>query len=199
MDNFVEALNNIFPSPIWTVLIIAMFPLIELKGAIPVGLKCGLPLLKIAGLAYIGSTLISIAVFFLLIPIFKLLKKIAFVRRIVVKIESVFSQKADKLAERSNKNARPDVLKFWLLLLFVAVPFPVTGVWTGTAIAVFLDMKFFQSFKAVALGNFIAGSLITLLTFLFSDYVNIILYALFAAALIMLVIFIVKVAKSKTV
>ena len=54
----------------------------------------------------------------------------------------------------------------WGLFIFVAVPFPVTGVWTGTAIAVFLGMKFKDSFLPIVLGNLVAGSIITLLTFL---------------------------------
>ena len=83
------------------------------------------------------------------------------------------------------------------LFIFVAVPFPVTGVWTGTAIAVFLGLKFKESVLPIACGNLIAGSIITLLTFLVGDYVDIIIYALFAIAIIMLVFFIVKLIKAK--
>lgn len=83
------------------------------------------------------------------------------------------------------------------LFVFVAVPFPVTGVWTGTAIAVFLGLKFRESVLPIAGGNLIAGAIITLLTLFFKDYVDIIIYVLFAIAIVMLVVFIVKVVKSK--
>ena len=83
------------------------------------------------------------------------------------------------------------------LFIFVAVPFPVTGVWTGTAIAVFLGLKFKESVLPIAVGNLIAGSIITLLTFLVGEYVDVIIYALFAIAIVMLVIFIVKIATAK--
>ena len=82
------------------------------------------------------------------------------------------------------------------LLLFVAVPFPVTGVWTGTAIAVFLSLRFREAILPLALGNLIAGSIITLLTYLFAAYVDIIIYVLLALALIMLAYTIYKIAKS---
>ena len=83
------------------------------------------------------------------------------------------------------------------LLIFVAVPFPVTGVWTGTAVAVFLGLKFREAVMPLALGNLIAGSLITLLTFLFEAYVDLIIYCLFALAIVMLVVTVIKIAKSK--
>ena len=85
----------------------------------------------------------------------------------------------------------------WGLFIFVAVPFPVTGVWTGTAIAVFLNMKFKDSFLPIVLGNLIAGAIITFITFLFADYVDIIIGALVVIAIIMLLIFIIKVIKTK--
>ena len=83
------------------------------------------------------------------------------------------------------------------LYAFVAVPLPLTGVWTGTAIAVFLGLRFDRSILAIALGNLTAGSIITLLTFLFADYVEYIILGLFAFAIVMLIVFILKVALSK--
>ena len=86
----------------------------------------------------------------------------------------------------------------WSLFVFVAVPFPVTGVWTGTAIAVFLGLKFHESVLPIAAGNLVAGGIITLLTFLLGEkYTNYLIYALFVIALIMLVVFIVKIVRSE--
>ena len=181
-------------------LIVSMFPLVELKGAIPIGVSYGENLITSALLGYAGSTFIFIPLFFLLIPVFKLLKKIPFIKKFILKVEAVLLNKANKVAEKSEGRAEEEKRKilFWALLIFVAVPFPVTGVWTGTAIAVFLDMKFTDGFIAVIIGNLIAGFLITLLTFLFKAYVDIIITVLFVIALIMLVIFIVKIVTAKT-
>lgn len=179
-------------------LFVSMFPLVELKGAIPIGFSYGESLITSALLGYIGSTIITIPLFFLLIPIFNLLKKIGFIKKFIQKIEAVFENKAQKLAQKSNGEAEDKKRKMLILglFIFVAVPFPVTGVWTGTAIAVFLNMKFKDSFLPIAIGNLIAGSIITLLTFLLKDYVDIIINCLFIIAIIMLIVFIVKVIKA---
>ena len=195
-----EFLLNIFKSEYIATLFVAMFPLIELKGAIPIG--TGLFKLKLwetASIAYLGSTIVSIAVFFLLIPIFNLLKKIGFVKKLIERIESIFNEKAKKIAQKTNGSAEKEAKRIMMisLFIFVAVPFPVTGVWTGTAIAVFLGLKFKESVLPIAIGNLIAGSIITLLTFLVGEYVDVIIYALFAIAIVMLVIFIVKIATAK--
>lgn len=193
-------LLSIFQNEYVATLFVSMFPLIELKGAIPIGMGLfGLGLWETAGIAYLGSTIISILIFFLLIPIFNLLKKIGFIRKIIEKVEMIFEEKAKKIAQKTNGSPEKEARKIMMisLFIFVAVPFPVTGVWTGTAIAVFLGLKFKESVLPIAGGNLIAGSIITLLTFLVGDYVDIIIYALFAIAIIMLVLFIIKLITAK--
>ena len=84
----------------------------------------------------------------------------------------------------------------------MAIPLPVTGVWTGTIIAVFLGLKLKDTILPIALGNLVAGILISLLAELciavwslaVLDYI---LYGLLGLALIMLVITIIKISKSK--
>ena len=193
-----EFLKNITNDGKLLTLLISVFPLVELKGAIPIGLGLQENLLTSATLAYIGSTLVCIPVYFLLIPIFNLLKKIKFIKRLVEKIETVLKNKAIKVSKATeNADEKKDKILAFALFIFVAIPFPVTGIWTGTAIAVFLQMKFSKCFLPLVLGNLVAGILITLLTLLFKNNLNIIINALFVIAIIMLIIFIVKVVKSK--
>ena len=208
VDSLVNFLFGILKNDYLTVLFISMFPLVELKGAIPVGQAAGLPLIRTALLSYIGSSLICIPLFFLLIPIFNLLKKIIFIKKFVEKVEGMLYDKAKKLAEKAQKdkigaelseeekNAKARRLIFWALFTFVAIPLPLTGVWTGTAIAVFLNVKFKDAFIALVGGNFISGSLVTLFTFIFKEYVDIVILALGVIAVIMLVIAIVKIART---
>lgn len=195
-------LLGIFQNEYVATLFVSMFPLIELKGAIPIGTGLfNLGLFSTAGIAYLGSTIVSILVFFLLIPIFNLLKKITFVKKIIEKIESIFQKKAIEIAKKTDGSPEKQAKKIMMisLFIFVAVPFPVTGVWTGTAIAVFLGLKFKESVLPIAVGNLIAGGLITLLTFLVGEYVDVIIYALFVIAIVMLVLFIIKIVKAKPV
>lgn len=182
-------------------LFVSMFPLIELKGAIPIGTGLfGMPLLQTSLVAYLGSTIVSVAEFFLLIPVFNLLKRISFIKKLVLKVEGIFARKAEEIAKKTEGSAEKEAKKImlWSLFVFVAVPFPVTGVWTGTAIAVFLGLKFHESVLPIAAGNLVAGGIITLLTFLLGEkYTNYLIYALFVIALIMLVVFIVKIVRSE--
>jgi len=198
VDKIVEFLIKIIGNEKLITFIVSMIPLIELKGAIPIGIKLNNSLFCSFFLSYFGSTLIFIPVFFLLIPIFNLLKKIKFIKNLVLKIETYLTNKAEKLVSK-NKNLNVDSKTHFLkkaLLIFVGVPFPVTGVYTGTAIAVFLDMEFKDTILSIVLGNLISGSIITLLTYFFKDYVDIIIYILFFIAIIMFVIMIIKILKA---
>jgi uncharacterized membrane protein len=84
----------------------------------------------------------------------------------------------------------------------VAIPLPMTGVWTGTAIAVFLNLKFKDIILPIAVGNLIAGVIISVLaeiclrvwTLTSLDYI---LYGLFILAIILLIVVIIKVAMQK--
>lgn len=180
-------------------LFLSMFPLIELKGAIPVGVGLGLNTVTSALLAYAGSSLIVIPLFFLLIPIFNLLKKIKFIKKLVEKIEGVFERKAEELAKKANGEAEDKRKKMliWGLFVFVAIPLPMTGVWTGTAIAVFLNVKFKDGFLPLVLGNLVAGTIITLLTLLFKQYVDTIIDVVFVLAIVLLIVTILKIVFSK--
>ena len=122
-------------------------------------------------------------------------------------MEDYFKSKADDTLEKqANKNSKrkmsDTLLKQLGVFIFVAIPLPLTGVWTGTAIAVFLNLKFKEVILPVMLGNVVAGLLISLLAELCVAVWTIqsleyILWALFALALILLVVTIVKVAKRK--
>ena len=86
------------------------------------------------------------------------------------------------------------------VFIFVAIPLPMTGVWTGTAIAVFLDLKFKDVILPIVVGNFIAGLLIcglSALCSLIGISLDLVLWILLGLALLMLVVFIIKVARKK--
>ncbi len=196
-DAIVQFLQSITGSPALTVFIFSMLPMVELKGAIPIGEALGFGLLKSAALAFLGSTFICIPIYFLLVPIIKLLKKIKFVSRLADGVEGVLQRRAEKLSVNADGKAKLKRQLLFAIYAFVALPLPLTGVWMGTAIAVFLGLKFKEVILPIALGNLTAGCIITLITYLFRDYVEYIILGLFAIAIIMLVIFIVQIALSK--
>lgn len=188
-------------------LLMSFIPLIELKGGIIFARGAGLNFLESFGLSYLGSTVAFIPVFFLLVPILNLLKKIKWFKVFADKVENYFKDKADGAlikAKKSGKKARTETFyKILGTFIFVAIPLPMTGVWTGTAVAVFLNLKFKDAILPVVIGNFIAGAIISVLAeiilalsgnLIVLDYV---LYGLFALAAIMLIIVIVKISRKK--
>lgn len=187
-------------------LIMSLVPLIELKGGIVFARGADLNFLTALLLAYVGSTIVFVPIFFLLRPILNLLKKIKFINNFALKIENFFSEKAnDTLQKRQNQNGRnltENALKKLGVFIFVAIPLPMTGVWTGTAVAVFLDLKFKDVILPVTLGNLVAGLIISVLaqiclwisgTTVILDYI---LWGLFALALILFIITVIKIVKS---
>ena len=188
-------------------LLMSFIPLIELKGGIIFARGAGLGFFESFFLSYLGSTIAFIPVFFLLVPILNLLKKIKWFKAFADKIELFFKDKAAGAlikAEKSGKKARTETFyKMLGTFIFVAIPLPMTGVWTGTAVAVFLNLKFKDAILPVVVGNFIAGAIISVLAeiilalsgnLIVLDYV---LYGLFALAAIMLIIAIIKISRKK--
>lgn len=203
----VEFIKNLIGDDLWATLIMSFVPLIELKGGIVFARGVGLGFFKALSLSYIGSTLVFFPIFFLLVPVLNLLKKIKFVNKFALKIEGYFAAKAESILEkRAEKQGKKPLGETFLkqlgVFIFVAVPLPMTGVWTGTAIAVFLGLKFREAILPVVLGNLVAGLIIAALAeFCIAvweigslDYV---LWGLFALAAVLLIITVIKISTHK--
>ncbi len=154
----------------------------------------GLSFLSAFLLSYLGSTTVFFILFFLLLPVLNLLKRWKLFRRAVDGVENYLTEKTEnEVRKNSKKGLSPKSVKTLTVFIFVALPLPMTGVWTGTAVAVFLGLKFREAVLPVVAGNFIAGLTVSLLAELFIEYVDIILYGLLSVALVLLIVFIVKV------
>lgn len=129
------------------VVILSMFPIIELRGGIPLAVSLGLPYLDSFLLAFIGSSIPVIPIIFLIGYVFKLLRKINFFDRLIGKITE----------KTLGKRERIDKYGYLGLFLFVAIPLPGTGVWTGSLISHLLGMDKWKSVLTVILGNLGAG------------------------------------------
>lgn len=139
----------------FTVILTAALPIIELRGAIPVGISLGLSPIHATILAFIGSIIPVPFILFTIRPIFNYLKT-----------TKTFKKLVQKLTDRSmSKNSRK-VQKYgvWALVLIVAIPLPGTGVWSGSLAAALLDMRFKYAFPAILVGNLIAGILIMIIS-----------------------------------
>ena len=135
----------------------SMLPVIELRGAIPMAFAMGLTWWQAYLLSIIGNML---PVPFILLLINIVLKwmsasKVAF-----------FNKIANFLYGKVEKNrAKIERYSFWGLCLFIAIPLPVTGAWTGSLVAAVIGMKPWKAFVSALLGVLIAGVIVTLIVY----------------------------------
>lgn len=131
-----------------------MLPLIELRGSIIIGAGLDIP--------FWANYIISVVGNILPVPFILL-----FIRHILHWMEHTPKFKLDKIAHWvmniANKN-KTKVLKYatFGLFLFVAIPLPGTGAWTGSLVAAMLDMRFKRAFPTIFLGVLCAGLIMSL-------------------------------------
>lgn len=185
MSEFIqEIVLKIFGgSPILATLFISMIPIVELRGAIPFGSSKeiwgdkALSIFEASVYSIIGSVISAVIILLLLIPIFNFLRKTKFFGTLVESFEEKFKKQSDKIEDESRENKNKNLKKWLGVMTFVAIPFPLTGVWTGSAVAVFLQMGFLKSFSAVSTGALIAASIMMLFSKVLGDKALYIFYA----------------------
>ncbi|MBR3966239.1 MAG: small multi-drug export protein [Clostridia bacterium] len=137
------------------VFICSMIPIIELRGAIPLGAGLGMGLFETYFLSVIGNLIPVPFILLLIRAVLDFMKKIKCLRKIALWVEA----KAEKHKGKIEKYA------YVGLFLFVAIPIPGTGAWTGSLIAALMKMKFWKSFLWVALGVLTAGVIMSVISF----------------------------------
>jgi len=156
MPEFLIDFFRAFPPEVATVLL-AMLPIAELRGALPTAIVVyDLPVWKAILLSIIGNML---PVYFLLIGFEKVSQ---WLRVRFVFFDNLFN----KLFDRTRQKLESKVDKYgaWALALFVAIPLPVTGAWTGTLAAFVFGLSKKKSFFAIFVGLLMAAAIVTALT-----------------------------------
>ncbi len=135
----------------------AAIPISELRGAIPIAIGVyGLPWYYAFLFSVVGNLLPVPFILLFLDKLIPLLSRVGFLDRLI-KWYFRWTERRSKSIERYG----------WLgLTLFVSIPLPVTGAWTGSVLAVLLRMKFKYAFAAIILGVIIAGVIVTCATVL---------------------------------
>ncbi|MBE5819746.1 MAG: small multidrug export protein [Clostridiales bacterium] len=129
-----------------------MVPIIELRGAIPIAEGFGLNLFLYYPIAIIGNMLPVPVIYLFARKVLEFGKD----KKIIGKFFTWCIEKGEKGGEKLRKSAGNKGI-FWALLIFVGIPLPGTGAWTGTLAASFLKLDFKTSISAVALGVLLAG------------------------------------------
>ena len=136
-------------------MIIAMAPILELRGAIPYGLAQGLPFWPVFAVSLVGNVLPVPFLILFIRPVF------AFLRR-----SRLLGPLIERLERRAHlKGRKVNRYKALGLFILVAIPLPGTGAWTGALVAAFLDIRMRNALLAIALGVLAAGILVSLVSY----------------------------------
>ena len=139
------------------VFLISMVPILELRGGL---LAAGPAILDVAEwqaipICIIGNLIPIPFILLLITKIFDWMKGTKKLRPMVEKLE----------AKAMSKSGRIEKYEFWGLVLFVGIPLPGTGAWTGSLIAALLGIRFRKAFPAIVLGVLIAAFIMTILSY----------------------------------
>ena len=136
--------------------LVAMVPVVELRGAIPFGVVRGLNLWTAIIASMLGNL---IPVPFIILFIRKIF---AWMRAHMPKLDGLVIR-MEKKAEKNR--AAVEKYAFWGLVILVAIPMPGTGAWTGALVAAMMEIRLKRAFPAIAIGVAIAGVIVSVITY----------------------------------
>ena len=134
---------------------ISLLPVLELRGGMIAAKLLGVGLIKAFIICYLGNILPIPFILLFIRKIFRFLRKSEKLGALVDKIEARSMKKRDKVLK----------YKQWGLLMFVAIPLPGTGGWSGALLAALLDIRIKKSLPIIALGVFIADLIMSIISY----------------------------------
>ena len=137
----------------YVVMIVAALPVSELRGAIPLALSFGMSLPKAFWLSVLGNCVIVAPALVLIKPVTEILRKF-----------KIWSRFFDWVFERTRKNS--DAIQKYEalgLIIFVAIPLPMTGAWSGVIAASLFKIRFRYAFAAIICGIICSGLIVATL------------------------------------
>ncbi len=136
------------------VFLVSIVPWLELRGSIPLGVVMGLDITKVFLVSLLGGILVIPVLFIAFDHIFPIVRRIKIIDRLYMIWETRVHRKYEKYADWEMLG----------LMIFVAIPLPGTGVYSGTFLAYLLGLNRKWSFLAISLGAAIAGILVSLIS-----------------------------------
>ncbi len=155
----VDALGGLVSKEV-LVFIISMTPVLELRGGLVAASALGIEMWKGIAICVAGNIVPVPFILLLITPIFDWLRRRERFRPFVEKME----------ARAMGKREAIEKYEFWGLMLFVGIPLPGTGAWTGALIASMLDMKFKKAFPAIVAGICIATVIMTVISYIIPGF-----------------------------
>ena len=152
---FIISIFGVNAGKIIGIFFISLLPVIELRGSIPIGYYQGLPWYTNMITSIIGNILPVPFILLFVVKVFEFMKKRNIMVNVIEKIEKRAMSRSESIANK----------EFLGLMLFVAIPFPGTGAWTGALIAALLQFNRKRSFFYIGLGVVIAAVIMTLASY----------------------------------
>ena len=137
------------------VFIVSMLPVLELRGGLIAAKLLEIDFFRAFVICFIGNMLPIPFILLFIRKIFNALKKFKKINKIIEKLEARSIRKADGVKK----------YRLWGLFLFVAIPLPGTGAWTGALIADLLDIRIKHSLPTITAGVFVAGIIISIFSY----------------------------------
>ncbi len=153
-ESIVNALGDKFSTEI-IAFIVSLLPVLELRGGLIAAKLMGIDFIRAFIICYLGNILPIPFILLFIRKIFNLLKRFEKIRVIIEKLEVKSLRKATNVEK----------YRLWGLFIFVAIPLPGTGAWTGALIADLLDIRIKHSLPVIMLGVFVAGVIISVLSY----------------------------------
>ena len=136
--------------------LLSMLPVIELRGGIVYAAARGVPFITAFIICFLGNILPIPFILLFIRRILSFLERFKYTKKLVEKIEN----------RARTKSASIRKYQMFGLFLFVAIPLPGTGAWTGALIAALMDLQIKKSFPVIALGVLVAGIIMSIFSFL---------------------------------
>lgn len=137
------------------VFLISIVPILELRGGLLVSSMLNVPIATAIPLCILGNILPIPFILLFIKRIFKWLKKFRFFKKFIEKLEDRAMKKSDSIKR----------YEFWGLVLFVGIPLPGTGAWTGSLIAALMEMDFKKAILAELLGIVMATVIMSIVSY----------------------------------
>lgn len=137
------------------VFIISMIPILELRGGLLAASMLGLPMWQSYLICLIGNIIPIPFILWLINPVFRIMRNWPVIGKFIIWCEKKANSKKDQIEK----------LKYWGLFLFVGIPLPGTGAWTGCLIAALLNLDKKKSLIAAICGVLTAGIIMLILSY----------------------------------
>lgn len=149
-----NAFSNLMPAELF-VFLISMLPILELRGGLIAAALLDIPLVEALVICIVGNVIPIPFILLLIRPIFAWLKGTKLFRPTVEKLENRAMGKSDQIRK----------YEFWGLLIFVGIPLPGTGAWTGALIAAMLNISIKRAIPPILLGVCMASVIMTVISY----------------------------------